>query len=169
MKLKDLHEARYARSGILQRYENAYHPIENEPTQITPDVLFQSYDIEYPNPGGGRNRLAGVFTFQLSAKTIGEICRQVKCPSCASQEGEPCYKMRGKIHKDRFKEVNRYLHEENILINQDVQHARGFVKYLLKKYNLPYTEIRINVIFAKWVSFAAYHPELKETSESGFS
>ncbi len=163
MKLKALHEAKYAGGNILQRYEDAYPSIEAEPTQIAPDVVFRFYDLEHMY--NQEEALAANFDFQLSAKTARELCRQVKCPSCASQVGQPCHRMRGQIHKARYKEVNTLLNNEDFLQNQDVQYAYGFVKHLLRKYNLPYTEIRISSSFAKLLKIAVLHPELKEKVE----
>ena len=157
MKLAQLQEAKYKENNVLQQYEDAYDPIENEPTQITPTVLFKFYDLAVLEGG-----LAGVFYFQVSAATAGEICRKVKCPRCAARVNQPCKRMRGQYHRDRYNEADELLGDDEILANLDIQHARGFVKHLLKKYNLPYTEIRIGVSFTKSIYFAVSHPNLKE-------
>lgn len=159
MKLAQLQEAKYKDASVLKRYEDAFDPIEDEPIQITPNVKFKFFDID--NIEG---EIAGVFYFYVSAQTSSEICRKVKCPTCQAAISQPCKRMRGQIHKERYRAANRALDNDDFLEIQDVQHARGFVKHLLRKYNLPYTEIRINVSFAKSIYFAVFHPNLKERS-----
>ncbi len=157
MKLAQLQEAKYKEASVLKQYEDAYDPIEDEPIQITPNVKFRFYDIN--NIEG---ELAGVFYFHVSARTLGEICRKVKCPTCKAAISQPCKRMRGQIHKERYRTANKVLNNGDFLEIQDVQHARGFVKHLLRKYNLPYTEMGIGISFATSIYFAVFHPNLKE-------
>lgn len=164
MKLTDLQEAKYARSNILQAYDDAIEADENLHMQLTPNMqlgyfgMYRSVDDE----------MIAYITLNPSPQLTIEASLHTSCPKCKARRRKPCVTTSGrkatKPHDVRIEKLNA----DDLIKIRDFQLAVSFVKKFLKRQNLPFTEVTPTV--GEWGRFVILieHPELAVSSRYEF-